>query len=176
MLFFCKWSEWRKQEGAHGSPAFHPGSWKWLSIESQEGLNQEGSNEVKQGPFQLKACHMYPFRGSFIQQLDKRLFSFAFGLWGLTQQECGMCLQGSGYCWNMWALVPAEISEDWDCTDSGCTSWAVRVDVGEETGLWVCSQSPAKGKQGKMLPFPTTSNCLPTAPVGSHSVLAAPSC
>lgn len=82
---------------------------------------------------------MYYLRARLVQQLDKRLFSFAFDLWGLMQQECGMCLQGSSYCWNMWVLLPGEISEDCDCADSGCTSWTERVDVGEETGLKVCN-------------------------------------
>lgn len=94
---------------------------------------------------------MYHFRASFIQQLDKRPFSFAFGLWGLMQQECGMCLQGSSYCWNMWVLLPGEISEDWDCTGSGSTSWTVPVDVGEGTGLRICSQ-PCRGNAGEDAP------------------------
>lgn len=78
-------------------------------------------------------------RASPVQQLDKRLFSFAFDLWDLMQQECGMCLQGSSYCWNMWLLLPGDISEDWVCADSGCTSWTDCVSVGKETGPRVCN-------------------------------------
>lgn len=82
---------------------------------------------------------MYCLRTSLVQQLDKSLFSFAFDLWDLMQQECGMCLQGSSYCWNMWVLLPGDISEDCDCADSGRTSWMDRVDVGKETGPRVCN-------------------------------------
>lgn len=98
---------------------------------------------------------MYFLRASLVQQLDKRLFSFAFDLWGLMQQECGMCLQGSSYCWNMWVLLPGEISEDCDCADSGCTFWTDCVDVGEETGLEACNlQREQRGWCSRSPPCP----------------------
>lgn len=84
------------------------------------------------------------------------------------QQECGMCLQGSSYCWSMWMLFPGEMSEYWDCVDSGCTSWTIRADVGGETDLWV-----SWGNAEEDAPLP---HCLLLPCHGSSWISLCPRC
>lgn len=100
---------------------------------------------------------MYLFRKSLMQPV-----SFAFGLWGLAKQECGMCLQGSCYCWNMSAPLPEEVSEDWGHADSGHPPWTAGVNPGEETGLRARNQGPAEWQsRGGCSPSPSPYSALP---------------